>query len=350
LFPLDALARAYRHAGRANGGELLSYSGNPSGEPRLRAALARLLSETRNIVVDASDVLVTRGSQMAVHLIAQALIRPGDAVAVEELGYPAASQALRAAGAELLPIPIDEHGLDVGDLARRLERRAIRAVYITPHHHYPTTVTLAPDRRLELLELARRHRFAIIEDDYDQEFHFTGRPVLPMASIDSHGVVVYVGTIAKVLAPGLRLGYVVAPRRFLARMANARALIDRQGDWLVERAVAELFEDGEVQRHVRRMRRIYQARRDALVEALTRRLGSALSFHVPQGGMALWARVAPGIDVDAWQSRALAGRVMFQSGKSFTLDGSSRPCARFGYSLMNEGEIQTAVDRLVRAL
>src|SRR6185436_9732389 len=163
-------------------------------------------------------------------------------------------------------------------------------------HQYPTTVGLAAPRRLQLLSLAREHKIALIEDDYDNEFHYEGRPTLPLASADEAGVVVYIGTLSKILAPGLRLGFVAAPRPFIERLAALRMAIDRQGDQAVECAVAELVEDGELQRHARRMRRTYQARRDVLAENLVARFGKSISFALPAGGMALWARFD--LDVD----------------------------------------------------
>ena len=204
--------------------------------------------------------------------------------------------------------------VDAGRLAHRhklidpvlhLRRRRIRAIYVTPHHQFPTTVLMPPDRRMRLLLLAEQFDFAIIEDDYDHEFHYDGRPILPMASADLAGVVVYVGTLSKVLAPGVRVGYLAAPRPVLERILESRIYVDRQGDHAIEWAVAELMDDGEVERHIRRSRRAYERRRGVLVEALEKTFGDRLNFRVPAGGTALWARVAKGIDPTAWAKRAL---------------------------------------------
>src|SRR5262249_29017163 len=184
----------------------------------LRSALASMLANTRALSVGADDVLVTRGSSMALTLVARALLRPGDTGAVEEFGYRPAWEGFRATGATVVPVPIDPDGIDVDALKRLAKRRAVRAIYVTPHHQYPTTVTLKAARRLALLALARAERFAIIEDDYDHEFHYDGRPVLPLASTDHAGLVVYIGTLSKILAPGLRLGYIVAPPAVLRRL------------------------------------------------------------------------------------------------------------------------------------
>jgi GntR family transcriptional regulator/MocR family aminotransferase len=208
---------------------------------------------------------------------------------------------------------------------------------------------LSPARRLRLLELARTHRIAILEDDYDHEFHYDGRPVLPLASSDRSGVVVYIGTLSKVLAPGLRMGFVVAPAPLIERLASIRTFIDRQGDHAVERAIADLLEDGEVQRHARRMRRIYQERRDLLASALHKHLGDTVDFTVPSGGIAMWLRVAPEIDVDDWVQRAAERGLSVHGGRRYAFDGRSRPFLRACFASLNEREIREAVTRLAAA-
>ncbi len=226
---------------------------------------------------------------------------------------------------------------------------SLRAVYLTPHHQYPTTVTLSGPRRLALLDLARRHRLAIIEDDYDHEFHYEGPPVLPLATLDRGGHVIYIGTLSKVLAPGLRIGYVVAPPPLLRRLAVLRSAVDRQGDMAVEAAVAELMEDGELQRHVWRVRRHYMARRDALIQGLARHLGDRIEVRAPTGGLALWARVHE-IDVDRWAERAESAGVRIRSARQFAFDGRGRPFVRLGFARHTEAELETAARRLAKAV
>jgi len=342
LFPYDLLARAYRRALRQRGGALLDY-GSAFGEPHLRAALADMLTRLRGLAASADDVLVTRGSQQAIWLAARSLLAPGDRVGVECWGYPPAWDALRDTGAELVPLEVDGEGLRMDAVEAALAHGPLRALYLTPHHQYPTTVPLGARRRLRLLELARQHRFAVLEDDYAHEFHYDGRPRLPLASADPGGTVVYIGSLSKILAPGLRLGYVVAPRPLLERMAALRTMVDRQGDAIAEAAVAELLEDGEVERHARRMRVIYRARRDLLVAELTRQLGPRLSFEVPQGGMALWVRVH-GTDPERWVERAAARGVTFRAGSVLSLLGSKHvPYVRMGFTRLDERELVRAV-------
>jgi GntR family transcriptional regulator/MocR family aminotransferase len=346
-FPVDELARAWRSSLRRSRGKLLEY-GDPQGHLPLREALGGLLASERGLRVQPDELVVTRGSQQALYLLAQALLRPGDRVAVERLGYPPAWAALRAAGAELVPIDIDSEGLVVEQVAEQA-RRGLRMLYCTPHHQFPTMITLSASRRLALLELARERAFAILEDDYDHEFHFRGRSVPPLASHDRHGVVVYVGTVSKVLAPGLRLGFLAAPPEVVRAVLSWRVAVDRQGDTAMEAAIAELIDDGTVLRHLRRMRRIYSARQQHLVALLREHLGQHLQFEVPAGGLALWAH-APDTDVARWQARALRRGVSFEIGRRYDLGGGPLPYLRVGFASLDEDELDEAVLRLVAAL
>jgi GntR family transcriptional regulator / MocR family aminotransferase len=348
LVPVDLIGRAYRRALRQHGQALVNY-GHPAGLPRLRDALAAMLSATRGLAVDASSILITRGSQMALALTARVLTRPGDVVAVEHPGYRPAWEAFRIAGAEIVPVPVDEHGLDVEALQRLIARRPIRAVYVTPHHQYPTTVTLAASRRIVLRQLAAEERFAIIEDDYDHEFHYIGRPVLPIACDDSAGLVIYIGTLSKVLAPGLRLGFIVAPADLIERLVSYRSFIDLQGDAVIECAVAELIEEGLVQRHVAKTRRIYRGRLTTLAAALRTQLGDFLTFRQPRGGTAIWVRTRDARTMTRWAHAARLAGVAFETGAPFTLPGATVAGARLGFACLNDDELREAARRLATA-
>jgi GntR family transcriptional regulator/MocR family aminotransferase len=309
-----------------------------------------MLAHTRGIAATSQNIMVTRGSQMALALLARALIEPGDVVAVEQLGYGPAWEAFRQQGAKIVGVPVDDDGLRIDALERVIADTGVRAVYVTPHHQFPTTVTLSAGRRLRLLELARVHRFAIIEDDYDHDFHYDGRPVLPLASADPSGVVAYIGTLSKVLAPGLRIGYVAAPVPLIERLAAHRSYIDTQGDPVLEYAIAELLEEGAIQRHIRRVRREYRDRRDTLAAALRDAIGDRLEFDAPAGGIALWARAGKGLDVDAWARAAREQGAVIVTAAAYTLDGRSQPFVRLGFASLNGSEIGEGVRRLAAAL
>lgn len=348
LVRIEPLARAYRRVLGRSAGSLLGY-GEPEGHIRLRRAIAQMLRGTRALAVSSENVFLTRGSQMAIALVSRALLRPGDTVAVEEPGYRYAWDIFRQSGAQLAAIPVDDDGLNVEELARMARRTPVRAVYVTPHHQLPTTVAMSAPRRQALLDLAHTHGFVIIEDDYDHEFHYDSRPVAPLASVDPR-MVIYVGTLSKVLAPGLRIGYLAAPASVVKHLSAYRQAIDIQGDPAMEAAVAELIEDDEVQRHIRRVKRIYHSRRDLLVNALERTIGEAISFSVPAGGIGLWVQVSEDIDADKWAAASYRRGAAFLTGRTFTIEERYRPYARLGFACLNEQELRLAVDRLAAAL
>lgn len=340
LLPIQEIARAWRTAIRNSRGRILDY-GDPQGHPDARRALVAMLGAERGMIVDPDELVITRGSQQALYLLSQVLLRPGDRVAVERLGYPPAWAALRASGAELVPIDVDAHGLVVDQVEDAARAGHLRAVYCTPHHQFPTLVTMSPSRRLALLDVARRYRLAIVEDDYDNEFHYVGRPILPLAAHDVDGTVLYVGTMSKTLAPGLRMGFLAAPRAVVDAVLARRLAVDRQGDTATELAIAELIGDGTIGRHLRRMRRVYAARQTALAAGLREALGDHVAFDVPAGGLALWVRADT--DVAAWQARATAAGLGFDIARRYHVDGTALPCFRAGFASLHEDELAKAV-------
>ncbi|GAB1584746.1 PLP-dependent aminotransferase family protein [Phyllobacterium phragmitis] len=350
LVPDKALARAFRRALLSPAFRAGADYGDARGTLILRQALAAYLASDRGVVADPARLLIARGSQMALFLAAKAVIEPGQVIVVEEPGYPLAWEAFRAAGAEVRGIPVDAGGLSVAALEAALATDPrIEAVYVTPHHQYPTTVTMGAARRLQLLELAQRHGIVLIEDDYDHEYRFEGHPVLPLAArAPSELPLIYVGSLSKLLSPGIRLGYAMAPEPLLARMAAARAAIDRQGDAPLEAALAELIRDGEIGRHARKARRIYRTRRDFLAAALSEHLGERVAFDLPAGGLALWLR-SQEVPADLWAEQAGQSGLVLLPGTRFALDGPPPQAFRLGYAALDEAQIVRAVQILARS-
>lgn len=359
LMPGLELARAFRRS--LTGAELKSLPGygDPRGAPSLRTALARYLSAERGLTVGADDILITRGSQMALFLAA-AVLNPGDAIAVEDPGYPLAWKAFRAAGARVVGAPVDAHGLDVERLEALLARDpTVRAVYVTPHHQFPTTVTLGAGRRLRLLEMARRHGLILIEDDYDHEYRFEGRPVLPLAAraLNQGGDqdrIIHIGSVSKLLSPVVRIGYATGAPDLIQTMTARREAIDRQGDLPLERALARLIDDGDLGRHARKARKVYEQRRDLLCAEIVARLDGAVAFDKPAGGLALWLRVNPDIDAAAWAAEAERSGLILTHGRQLQLEPGPKGCAaanafRIGFASLDETELVRAVDRLKAA-
>lgn len=349
LFPAAAMARAFRRAIGQRSRAVLTYA-DPCGHPRLRQELAAMLARTRGLPVAPDNLMITRSIEQAIDLVARMLLRPGDVVVVEAFGYPPAWSVLKLAGARLMPLPLDEDGLDVNALETLLAQQQVRAVFLTPHHQFPTAVVMSHAKRMRLAELAMRHGFAIIEDDYDHEFHYAGKPILPIASGADRANVIYLGSLSNLLAPGTSTGFVIAPAPVFERLASLRAASDAQGDAAMECAIAELFEDGELLRHARRMRRIYAARRDALAASLVRHLGSAVTFRIPAGGMGLWLRVDDAIDVAAWSLAGEREGVQFFGAGRYEFFQREQPFVRLGFCYHDETELDEAVQRMARAL
>jgi GntR family transcriptional regulator/MocR family aminotransferase len=298
--------------------------------------------------VQGREIVITHGSQEGIFLAAQSFIRPGDRVAVEALGYPPAFEAFRMAGAQLVPIPVDGEGMQTSVLAQRVRAGKIAMIYTTPLHQYPTTVTMSPVRRRELYQIAARARIPIIEDDYDHEFHYECQPIAPLASDDPKGIVIYVSSFSKVLLPSIRLGFLAVPPELADHFVALRRLTTRQNDALVQETIARWMEDGGFERHLRRTRRLYRERRDAVVhevEALASAGRTKWSCQIPDGGMTLWLHV--GEDSEKLAKRAAKLGIALDAEQRFRLDGQKGTHFRLGFARHTPSEAREGL-RLLR--
>jgi GntR family transcriptional regulator/MocR family aminotransferase len=286
---------------------------------------------------------------MGIYLAARLLVRPGDVVVMESLSYPPAREAFIAAGAEIACVGVDAQGLRLDELERLCRKRRVRAVYITPHHQFPTTVVLRPERRLYLMLLAEQFGLALIEDDYDHEFQFDHRPMLPLASGDQGHKVVYIGSMSKLLTPSLRVGYMHASTSVIDRAAAEIMVIDRQGDPATEAAVAELMETGAVKRHTRHVLKCYAERRTVLADCLRDSFGDDVEFTLSAGGLAIWVEFKSGIDVSALAEAGRQRKVGLTPGSTHSMSGQIVQAARMGFGSLDRTEIRRAVHRLAQA-
>jgi len=321
----------------------LGYS-DPRGSPRLREAVARYLRAARGVHCDPAQIMILSGVQQAIDLVVKVLIEPGDAVWIEDPTYPALHAALQAARANIVPVPVDGHGIVVS--AGLAASPVARAVYVTPSHQSPSGVVLSMARRLELLAWAREARSWVIEDDYDSEFRYAGRPHATFQGIDRGERVIYLGTFSKVLFPGLRLGYAVIPHELLDAMTAARFLTDRHSPGLTENVVTEFIEQGHFGAHLRRMCAQYRGARDYLVGAINAQLGAFLEVSAPDQGMHLIARLRPGLD-DAAVARVAAARgVVVRPLSTFYVAAPPAPALMLGFTGYDTPALQAGVDRL----
>lgn len=268
--------------------------GNPMGHLPLREAIAEYLSTVRAVRCDASQIIITTGSQQGLQICAHALLEAKDHVWMEDPGYPGARQALRTVGADIVPVPVDDEGLNV-DAGIRLRKNA-RAAYISPSHQFPLGVTMSAARRMQLLNWAARTGAWVIEDDYDSEYRFGGRPLASLQGMDAEDRVIYVGTFSKVMFPALRVGYIVAPKDLIPAVATVRDAFDTFSSTLYQAALADFITEGQFARHIRRMRALYLERRTALLEAIEQHMDDKLEIIGTHAGMQLAALLPRGID------------------------------------------------------
>ena len=293
LLPINTWARLWsKHLRRAPGNE--SGYGEPGGHPELRYAIADYLRDARAVNCDAEQVIITTGAQQAFIMIALSLLDPGDRVWFEDPGHIAGRDIFAAAGVEVIPAAIDHEGLNPRTV-KDIEPLP-KLIFVTPSHQHPLGVTMSIRRRLELLEYARQRNAWILEDDYDSEFRYTGRPISAMQGLDTHDSVLYVGTFSKVLFPSIRLGYLVVPPALIKPLHAAQVLISQSMSTLTQVVLAEFINTGYFTSHLRKMRISYAERLHALTDQLQTLAGDILDVSPPDAGMHLIAWLPDGVD------------------------------------------------------
>jgi GntR family transcriptional regulator/MocR family aminotransferase len=350
IAPINELAGAYRqifnHKGRW---QMMGYSPG-AGDLEFRHAIVQMLNYKRGMRLAADEVFVTRGSQMATYLTAHCLIEKGDHVVVENPGYRPAWLAFENAGARLLPIHVDAEGLRIDALKKHLRSgKKIKAIYTTPHHQFPTTVTLSLQRRLELVALSNEYGFTIVEDDYDNEFHFGQRPILPISSFENAQHYVYIGTMSKIVAPALRIGYLASSQDFVAKVAQLRKIIDVQGDNIMAQAILQLINEGHIKRHLRRATQVYKIKRDLFDQILQTHLGSKVTFDKPEGGLAFWVVPKKPADLVKVSQTLLQKGIQIISPQDFSFREPVNGL-RLGYASLQDDQLEDGVKAIAKLL
>lgn len=305
-----------------------------------RVQLSNYLNLTRGLHISPQNLLITRSTEMSLYLLSQLILKDNDVVLVADLSFFSANMIFQKAGARILSIPIDEEGISVAYIREHFKPNEIRMIYITPHYHYPTTVTLSANRRVELLQLASAYHFIIVEDDYDFEFQYEPSALLPLASSDLNGMVIYVGTFGKSLAPGFRTGFVVAPENLMLELRKYLGIIDRQGDVVMEQVLGEMIEEGTIFRHLKKSLKEYKNRRDHFCALLDLHFPEQVSYIKPKGGLAIWTKWNPEISLlKVSQQSLLKGLFIPQT---ILYQNRRQSAMRLGFGHLSTAEIEEA--------
>ena len=351
LAPLKELARNYSYITNSSmGSQLMTYRQKVLGDEILRNELVHYLSETRSIHVSADNIMTTRGSLMAFYVLFKTILTAENNQVV--VGYPGFNEgykAIKMAGGMLNFVEVDREGMSMDQVEALCQKKPVRAVFIIPHHHYPTTVSLSAQRRMELLALAEKYRFAIIEDDYDFDFHYASAPILPIASIDRQGSVAYVGSFSKTVAPSLRLGFIVAPRQLIAAASQVSKYVDSFGNTAMEHAVAMLFQEGAIRRHLRKALKTYRERRDHFCALLREHLEEHIDFSIPEGGLAVWAQLKQH-DLKELKEKCAAHRIGIPDTSSYYANPYEENALRIGFASMTQEEAEVLIRSIAKAL
>ena len=329
------------------GAPLFSY-GPTEGHSALRATIAQWIAG-RGIRCDPAEVLILAGSQQGLDLAARLLLEAGDVVVVEEPSFVGALEVFRRAGARLVGVPVDEHGMDTDVLQAVLERHRPRLIYTLPTFQNPSGTVMSLGRRHRLLELAARHQVPILEDDPYAELRYEGEPLPSLKALDTHDLVLYLSTFSKVLVPGLRLGFLVAPRTAVRSFALAKQAVDLHansfGQWLLERFISR----GHLDRHLMRLRGAYRGRRDAMAAALEA-TDADLQWELPRGGFYFWCGLPCGVDRSQLVASAAHKAVAFLPGWTCAPAEEAAARVRLAFSFVPVEQIAEGIARLVEAV
>ena len=309
--------------------------------------LCNYLNATRGFHIKPTNLLNTRSTEMSLYIVSRVLVNPGDLVLVGTLSNYVANMIFQQAGAKIKTVPVDDEGLDVNYILEHYANQKIRCIYVCSNRHYPTTTTLSTKRRLQLLALAKNLGFAIIEDDFDHDFQFDGSSMLPMASADANGNIIYLGKLGQSLFPSFHTGFVVAPEQVVTEAKNYLQLLDTQGDLIQEQMLSELIAEGEIYRLKKKNIVTYKQRRDLLCHLLDKYFDGILEWKIPSGGLAIWLRFKKSISLIKLAEEAEKHELFLP--KTILYQDKTNCAIRFGYGHLNEEELLNVVKALKEA-
>lgn len=303
--------------------------------------LCNYLNATRGFHIKPEHLVSTRSTEMSLYIVSQLLIKNKDIVLVGNLSHYKSNMIFQQAGATLKTIPVDDQGMDVDFIEKNFTKRSIRCVYVCAHRQYPTTVTLSAERRLKLLQLAKAYEFAIIEDDFDYDFQYDTSAIVPMASADGEGVVIYLGRLGQSFFPSFQIGFVVAPKNIINEAKNYLQLLDRQGDLIQKQILSSLISEGEIHRLIKKNITVYKQRRACLIECLQTHFKEYATWKIPVGGLAVWLCFKPAISLVKLAEKAKMHNLFLP--KTILYQSSDVCAIRIGFGHLNETEIAAVI-------
>ena len=349
LFPVDDLRKTIQAVMRCDDTTALGY-GEPGGYTPLRRTIASVLA-SQGLQAGPDNILITSGSQQAMALVSQLLLRPGDAILVESPTYAGALDLFRALGLRMVNVPVDEEGMQVDRVEQLLQSHHPKLIYTIPNFHNPTGTCMSGQRRRQLVALADRYNTPILEDDFVGDLRYDGRAQPALKAVDPGGRVIYTSTFSKMLMPGLRVGFVVAEGPVGEALANHKRAVDLATSSLIQRALEDYVTVGRYQVHLRRSCRIYGGRRDAMLEAIDKHWPSGAQVNSPQGGLFIWLRLPSGLSSNELLPLACEEGTAFAPGRVFVPGGSD--CdnyLRLNFAAEPRSEIEEGIRRLGRAI
>jgi len=344
LSPYREMNRVYSDQTSTSGTKHLLPSRPQGGLKELKDSTSAMLNDSRGLNISANEIVISRGGQMPLFLAATVLIERGDLAAVAEINDPLANEIMEHAGAKLLKIKMEADGIDLFHLEETLKTNRIKLLYLVPHHHYPTTNVMSGDKRLELLRLMKLYDFWVIEHDLGYDFDFSNSPILPIASADHGGKLIYISSFDRIISRSIRLGYLVACPEIISSAIHLQGLIDQHGDVQMENMLSRMIKTGDFQRHISKSKKIYAQRCEFLSELLETRMEHLVHFERPKGGMALWLDFGKEFPMENFIRKTAENGLYLEATQFCSKYKSGFNTLRFGYASLTEKELDRAVD------
>jgi len=343
-----SIARLYVAKLKAASSKRYNSKATAQVHTEFKKTVSNLLNLTRNLRISETNLLTTESHEISLYLVFKILISTGDKVVVTAPSYYLSNMTIADSGAEIISVPIDEDGISIDYLRRICETQKIRILYLTAVYHYPTTVALSAKRRIEILNLATEFNFIIVEDDYDFDFHFDNNPILPLAALDTHARVIYLGSVARSLPAGFNFGFVSAPESFITELEKHQSILTSGIDVIKEQVLTNWIQEGEIHRHLKKNKKIYKERRDFMVSLLDKNLREQIRFKVPARGLAFWIEWVQNLNLIKLKKKCAENGLFLP--KTILYQTRNMTAVRLGFGSFNNQQMEVSIDILAKSI